>query len=1424
MQPKNIVFHEDEEKHQDIFSQENEVKEKHTDDVLKKEEYDIKQESGGLEDVVSLVNEHLEESSQASESIEGNVSHKEQNTNREEEARDLIPSSYDEHITTESHTVPQEKNEEEVSIQEPEESESAQEHEKHEYESTTIAQNILAGEIIHKEETEDAGLPREQIKEEDIEKENQDQSPIVQDGIIENFREVSLKQEQDTINEEIGEKRNDEIEKNFTEDEEKNQLLSSKDKVHDVEQPIEGVFKKDATENEENVQDIEEVNEIKQVSEGPDQAGSGVTENIKESTQISDETYAELPQKEERETTENIATDTEEVHDYGYTTTISEETKEKNERIADEAYTYRSSSDEHDIIQEPAQFGTAHEPEKHDFESIAQAQSLLEVEETETKKKLGAAAEVETGDTSTESTSKSDEITHGKETVQTETSTEKITEKVIEKEDSREEILEIPKNDDTEEIKKDEEPVGDTQLDSSKTERSTDSNVDEVVNKVEIRTREAAEHTKTTNDSEKVFKANEDAKEHQLDYPEEEPIYERTVEDPLQKENVEKTEENIEIKGSGNIEQEQEADENIIGHLQQSIGASEIIGENEQQIKSVETSEKNITELNSEADVSDHEVIKTASQDSTEEAEKVYEDVKSHTEYDVEKEEEANKQESTYAPETETQEHESIVQAESHSILEAGKVEENLDAAPETKKEKIISEVILQPDDSNYEKETEEVKISSEKIEKEVGEGETYANFSEKDEVIEIHPEAEANKEAVISTGEKLRGIENAEETQVADSPDVVDGKVIQQLTDTSEEPEKSDRSIHQVDIGESIGKITSQAYGQETHESYPAYVNTERDESIKKIVEENEATKDLDKDEVKVIASNTVYQENETNAEESLDATIYTNETEKDFESLEEDEKEALEKPKEILETTKPFDGSVHDKEQAESIEPITPAIDGEKAQDLNVTTTENKSADSLEKQIEKEVDKNDHLGSSEEGKITEPHEEDEAIEVTNKTQQLSGVLEEATTSTDESTPEKEHVRIPEISVAESKELDSNFTEQLKGISSPIKSIHESIEHKEQITALGSEEDYSFNLESAKRENKVLIEQAEEEKDGKKEYYLGSQNEATVQDSHLEDKDIGGEAGPAVITNAKEISVPIDGSIPQKYGESTETVPNVLDSEETSGLDKEAHAQTESEDIVEKASKPDDDGEDHPLGSLEKDTILVSHPEDGAEKNTETKTEEEVQVEVTKDADDGIKVTNRDSGETRRDAETTIEAAENSSVGQEAARTNSQQQSDATSEGKVKADTSKSLQEGFDESSSQDEYVILESVQTKSINTEDSKVLETKPSGLKEVNTAASEDISDPEHIDQQQSAQQETIEDLHAEKAYEHIKADEEQHFTEEAEDADADADAKSSHKKQSHHHHHNLLSGVGSKVKHSLDKVKKAITGKSSQKSPK
>lgn len=47
----------------------------------------------------------------------------------------------------------------------------------------------------------------------------------------------------------------------------------------------------------------------------------------------------------------------------------------------------------------------------------------------------------------------------------------------------------------------------------------------------------------------------------------------------------------------------------------------------------------------------------------------------------------------------------------------------------------------------------------------------------------------------------------------------------------------------------------------------------------------------------------------------------------------------------------------------------------------------------------------------------------------------------------------------------------------------------------------------------------------------------------------------------------------------------------------------------------------------------------------------------------------------------------------------------------------------------------------------------------------------------------------------------------------------EASRDMDVKTVHKKS----HHNILSGVGSKVKHSLAKVKKAITGKSSHPKP-
>ncbi|KAL0344032.1 UNVERIFIED_CONTAM: hypothetical protein Sangu_1290600 [Sesamum angustifolium] len=90
---------------------------------------------------------------------------------------------------------------------------------------------------------------------------------------------------------------------------------------------------------------------------------------------------------------------------------------------------------------------------------------------------------------------------------------------------------------------------------------------------------------------------------------------------------------------------------------------------------------------------------------------------------------------------------------------------------------------------------------------------------------------------------------------------------------------------------------------------------------------------------------------------------------------------------------------------------------------------------------------------------------------------------------------------------------------------------------------------------------------------------------------------------------------------------------------------------------------------------------------------------------------------------------------------------------------------------------------------------------------------------------------------EELHAEKTdeteHEGTKTDEEKDDEEESSEqqrADAcseapvmvdvrDADAKVAHKKS-----HNILSGVGSKMKHSIAKVKKAITGKSSHSHPK
>lgn len=110
--------------------------------------------------------------------------------------------------------------------------------------------------------------------------------------------------------------------------------------------------------------------------------------------------------------------------------------------------------------------------------------------------------------------------------------------------------------------------------------------------------------------------------------------------------------------------------------------------------------------------------------------------------------------------------------------------------------------------------------------------------------------------------------------------------------------------------------------------------------------------------------------------------------------------------------------------------------------------------------------------------------------------------------------------------------------------------------------------------------------------------------------------------------------------------------------------------------------------------------------------------------------------------------------------------------------------------------------------------------------------NVQVGEDVTEKrELMGNKEEPQNETAETVEAEEEAVHDKKDEEEEGDElKREDSGSDApvmvevsrdmDVKIAHKKP---HHHNILSGVGSKVKHSLAKVKKAITGKSSHPKP-
>ncbi|KAG5534873.1 hypothetical protein RHGRI_022858 [Rhododendron griersonianum] len=135
---------------------------------------------------------------------------------------------------------------------------------------------------------------------------------------------------------------------------------------------------------------------------------------------------------------------------------------------------------------------------------------------------------------------------------------------------------------------------------------------------------------------------------------------------------------------------------------------------------------------------------------------------------------------------------------------------------------------------------------------------------------------------------------------------------------------------------------------------------------------------------------------------------------------------------------------------------------------------------------------------------------------------------------------------------------------------------------------------------------------------------------------------------------------------------------------------------------------------------------------------------------------------------------------------------------------------------------------------------TEESQMIESAKLSLSDLlqrstkrNVQVGEDVTEKrELMGNKEEPQNETAETVEAEEEEAvHDKKDEEEEGDElKREDSGSDApvmveasrdmDVKIAHKKP---HHHNILSGVGSKVKHSLAKVKKAITGKSSHPKP-
>ncbi|XP_058180305.1 uncharacterized protein LOC131298839 isoform X5 [Rhododendron vialii] len=134
---------------------------------------------------------------------------------------------------------------------------------------------------------------------------------------------------------------------------------------------------------------------------------------------------------------------------------------------------------------------------------------------------------------------------------------------------------------------------------------------------------------------------------------------------------------------------------------------------------------------------------------------------------------------------------------------------------------------------------------------------------------------------------------------------------------------------------------------------------------------------------------------------------------------------------------------------------------------------------------------------------------------------------------------------------------------------------------------------------------------------------------------------------------------------------------------------------------------------------------------------------------------------------------------------------------------------------------------------------TEESQMIESAKMSLSDLlqrstkrNVQVGEDVTEErELMGIKEEPQNETAKTVEAEEEAVHDKKDEEEEGDElKREDSGSDApvmveasrdmDVKIAHKKP---HHHNILSGVGSKVKHSLAKVKKAITGKSSHPKP-